>query len=114
MALARPPDGPSHSDPEEVLYRFDQAWLSGVAPRIDEFLPAEGAARRELLEELVKIDLECRWRLAAPGEPRPRLEDYATRYPELLRPSVGLIAEEYQVRRRWGDRPAHDEYAARF
>ena len=68
MVPAHPPadNFPNRDDLEEVVYRFDQAWLSGVAPRIEDFLPGEVEARRQVLEELIKIDLECRWRLAAP------------------------------------------------
>ncbi len=47
----------------------------------------------------------------------PRLEDYARRLPRLgplRRLPLDLICEEYRVRQRWGDRPNHAEYAARF
>jgi serine/threonine-protein kinase len=127
-----------------LLDRFDGAWRGQTPPRIDEFLPpapggaGAGAAalRRDRLEELIKIDLEYRWRLAphdragrsAPGSPgggpggdplpaRPLLEDYLALYHELGPPerlSPALIGEEYRVRRRWGDRPRREEYAARF
>jgi serine/threonine protein kinase len=48
---------------------------------------------------------------------RPRLEDYVRRYPELgplEQVSPAIIGEEYRARQRWGDRPAHDDYLARF
>ena len=47
-----------------ILDRFDQAWESGSAPRIDEFLSSmEQASRSQnLLVELIMIDLERRWR----------------------------------------------------
>lgn len=48
---------------------------------------------------------------------RPLLEDYVRRYPEmgsLEQLDVKLIVEEYRARQRWGDRPEHTEYAARF
>ncbi len=122
----------------EHLDRFEQAWKSGKPPRIDEFLrSALGASpatdertRRLLQEELVKIDLECRWRRAretaeqhrseaSGGErpPHPILEDYVRHYPEvgpLERLPIGLILEEYRVRSRFGRRPESDEYFARF
>ena len=48
---------------------------------------------------------------------RPRLADYAARYP-LLGPveqfSVDLVVGEYYARRRFGDRPAHAEYLEKF
>jgi tRNA A-37 threonylcarbamoyl transferase component Bud32 len=128
------------------LERFEASWCRGDAPRIEDFLPAanttpeDRAARGALLLELIMIDLERRWRRAAPrdangaerpavadrAEPpdlstlpdRPLLEDYIRRFPELgglaedLPPAV--IADEYRVRCRWGDRPRHESYLRRF
>jgi tRNA A-37 threonylcarbamoyl transferase component Bud32 len=115
-------------DPERLIDRFEVAWQGGAVPAIGAFLPPErpgdGARRRELVQELVKIDLEYRWRRPNPDPAgcgswpaRPRLEDYVRRFPDLgpaERLPVGLIGEEYRVRQRWGDRPAHAEYARRF
>ncbi len=131
-----PVQSPHNPEPERLsetlrlLERFEAAWQSDTPPRMEDFLapgtdcgPAwEDQARRTLLEELVQIDLEYRWRrVTAPRTghlpPQPRLEDYAVCYPELgpvERLSPELIAEEYRVRQRWGDRPSPDEYAARF
>jgi serine/threonine protein kinase len=143
-AAAWPPPG----EPTELLSlleRFDRAWQGQSPPRIDEYLPPtsrvaaeEAASRRQRLEELIKIDMEYRWRGAGrardgssasgsggespePGiDPlpvRPLLEDYLVRYQEIGPParlSPELIGEEYRVRRRWGDRPGHAEYLARF
>jgi serine/threonine protein kinase len=68
---------------------------------------------RVVLLELVKIDLEYRWRHGN----TIRLEDYLARFPNLG--SVGdlpvpLIHEEYRVRSRYGDRPSLDSYRERF
>src|SRR5262245_36923315 len=106
---------------EKLVYGFDKAWQSGSVPRLEDFLPqvrATGgdAAYREFLEELVKIDLECRWREGAGGKARLCLEDYSRRFPELApteQLSAELIGEEYRVRQRWGDRPKHTEYVSR-
>jgi hypothetical protein len=103
------------ADLEPLLERFELAWREGAPPAIEEFVPAGLPGRRRLLHELVKIDLEYRWR--RPGPDRPRLEDYAGRLPRLGPPQrlpVELIGEEYRVRQRWGDRPGHAEYAGRF
>lgn len=126
-ASAKPPSLP---DSEAVLARFDHAWQTGQPPRIDDFLPAAPApAGRRLLEELVKIDLEYRWRTgrqlvagkapsaAGPKARGPCLEDYVARHAGLGRLeqlSPELIGEEYRVRRSWGDRPSPASYAARF
>ena len=134
-------------DLEKLLNDFEEAWQSGTPPTIDEFLDAAppglvacGGGRREALEELVKIDLEYRWRLAVsrtlcvgragdhPGTPpawsptpglslQPRLEDYLACFPDLgptERLSPDLIVEEYRVRRLCGDLPPHAEFFRRF
>src|SRR5262249_20153913 len=97
---------------ERLVDAFEQAWQSGTPPAIEDFwapnaqdaVAADDCSRRELLEELVKIDLEYRWRFRA-GSNRtspvgsqeetrsltsarhfpvnPKLEDYVARYPEL-------------------------------
>jgi non-specific serine/threonine protein kinase len=121
-------------DEESLLDRFEEGWRSHPPGDLDEFLAnAEGGGLKPpvgLLEELIKIDLEYRWRCfgrlpatssAAPlaaeaicGYPaRPRLEDYAARHPDATS-SLDLIAEEYRVRCRWGDGPSGDEYLRRF
>ncbi len=109
--------------PGTLLERFEEAWHNGAAPRLEAYLPAGGPARLRVLEELVPIDLEYRWRyVIAPGGSaglgeRPTLEDYLARHPELAGadgPASALIAWEYRVRQRWGDRPSHALYAARF
>jgi len=108
---------------EQVLFDFESAWKSDTPPRLDDFLRAvPEASRQELLEELIVVDLEHRWRngllLAADAPARlgsgPRLEEYLRCYPKLGRPSLEMIGAEYRVRQRWGDRPPPDEYLARF
>src|SRR5262245_56054060 len=101
-------------DAEALLFQFDRAWKQGTPLPFSEILrlleqarPAPTAwERRRLLEELVKIDLEYRWRsqpgspVAGPGK-RPRLEDYLRDHPELgpvEQLSVELIGAEYWVR----------------
>lgn len=110
---------------EHILGDFEAAWKAGAAPRVEDFVtrpPFHGPAvpgeqHSRLLVELVKVDLECRWRQGGAAGGGPRLEDYLARFPELAADSprrLELIGEEYRVRQRWGDRPAHAEYAARF
>src|SRR5262249_20418471 len=94
---------PAPEDLDKVVDRFELAWQGGTPPAIEEFLPAvpsgknsaDNPLRRELVQELVKIDLEYRWRRPtqeaassdAAGPPssdasfsaRPRLEDYVER-----------------------------------
>ena len=114
----------------DQLERFDLAWRNGTPPRIDAFLEAldahGGAAslyphRSRLLAELVKIDMEYRWRgdesAARMGKDGPLLEHYLERFPELgpvERIPADLIGEEYRLRRRLGERLAHPDFLARF
>ena len=137
---------PVWPDWEPSLEAFERAWREGTVPRIDDYLPAmpDGSVH-EALVEIVKLDLEYRWRRAADADSahdtvsvvkvpvakdvgangasgaglpaRPVLEDYASRYPG-LGPAADwppeLIAEEYRVRRQWGDKPGRRSYLARF
>ena len=129
---------------DEACSRFETAWRSGRQPQIEDFLPTAspgkgGATLRNLLVQLVGIDLEWRWKTAAmPAETqsfagqearpdasgssvplprRPRLADYVARY-SLLGPVEGLpndlIVNEYYARSRYGDRPTHAEYLDAF
>src|SRR5438874_2516682 len=146
---AHTPIPPEARDLERVVDSFEQAWQSWTPPPIDQFLPPRTAdpgpaitsARRGLLEELIKIDLEYRWRRRTTGgasteapisgehdetsklgsvdssSKGPLLEEHLSRYPELgslQQVPVDLVAEEYRVRRQWGDQPGHAEYRARF
>ena len=132
----------SKDDFEEQLERFDQAWQENPPPAIGDFLPrldvpaVVGCGRRDLLVELIMIDLECRWQRqlsrvnsalgVSPtgGEPipdalpeKPLLEDYLNQYPDLRSHAdlpIELVGQEYQVRHRWGDRPRHETYVNRF
>src|SRR4051794_19182852 len=102
------------------IVRFEKAWHFGKPPRLADFLPDDhsDAARISVLKELIKIDLEFRWRSAAKTLANQRvLEEYFALHPELQQLSkipVDLILEEYRVRQRWGDRPSHADYAQRF
>lgn len=120
------PDGSTMTDDdlESRCLRFEQDWARRGPVSIADFLegPPIGSTsdRRRLLVELVAIDLEFRWRGARRdvGSPeRLGLEDYVARFPE-LGPldglSAGLIGEEYRVRHRWGGRPSHEGFLARF
>jgi serine/threonine-protein kinase len=107
---------------EDLLEQFEESWRQGHATQIEQFLPplVPGNSRRRLLEELICIDLDYRWRQAmqkqSPG-PRPSLQDYLTRFPELGQLDelpAALIGSEYRIRKHWGDRPNHEDYLARF
>lgn len=99
----------------EILEDFEDCWraqhdadLAAFAARVP-----YGASRERLVRELVKIDLEYRWRR---GE-QVRVETYAERFLELARrdsSSMDLIAEEIRVRILVGRPPTRDELIGRF
>ncbi|MDA1049163.1 MAG: hypothetical protein O3C40_01615 [Planctomycetota bacterium] len=84
--------------------------------------------------ELIAVDQEYRWRRYASssadeqlrpkdhddpsGLPvRPRLEDYWQRFGIVKsddRIATDLLANEYRIRRRYGDNPTREEYLQRF
>lgn len=129
---------PIEGSMEAVYDRFDAAWASDVIPQVEDFLPVglSSEEQRNVLLELVLIDLEKRWQrfhnsgrvsseiaparaaTAHHGIPScPLLEDYCRRYPELGEVdhlSTEAIAHEYRVRSRLGGCPPIDEYSRRF
>lgn len=120
-----PPTVKSADSADSWVDAFESAWLRGARPKIGEYLPAtesfaDGTDRHELLCELVKVDLEFRWRSAAPTlaldslPARPLIEHYVARHPSLRSPTVDLVVEEYRARIHWGDKPTIDSYAERF
>jgi serine/threonine protein kinase len=124
MTQARSPSLPQGPlDADDLLGHFDHAWRSGLAPAIRDYLPllahssGNDPCARQFLEDLIKIDLEYRWRQTEADDNRLRLEDYSRQLPEWLpieQLSDDLIGGEYLVRHLWGDRPSHAEYARRF
>ena len=128
---------------DELCDRFEEAWQSGQAPEVSQFLASQAeqwqqwtpATRRQLLEDLIRLDLIYRWQLHEdPGQTaaiaeletlqtsskdshRRFLEDYIRQHPELGSSgqlALELVLEEYRVRHLWGDRPSHEEYLKRF
>lgn len=99
----------SHDAIDAAIDAFERAWRSGDAPHllgfVDGAVKAEG--RLALLHELVRVDLEYRWRSSGSMDrDRRTLDDYLPLLAELGRRDdlpIDLIAEEYRVRRRWGD-----------
>jgi serine/threonine protein kinase len=111
---------------DDLLDRFDDSWHRQQIPNIAEFLfSGEDANNLLLLIELIKIDLEYRWRTQATVSMAPQtqlpwfslLRDYQRCFPKLGNDCdlpLDLIVEEYRVRRRWGDRPSHYIYTLQY
>ena len=100
----------------ECVDAFINAWDNATEPpALGGFVPPEEPAVRKLiLSELVKVDLEYRWR----GQRYPKLiEDYLADFPEMSddgRAPVDLVYEEYHVRRQAGDATDPKTYFDRF
>jgi tetratricopeptide (TPR) repeat protein len=98
---------------ERIVAAFEDRWEAGPRPEIDDHLPADGAARRAVLVELVHVDLERRLKAGDTA----RVEDYLRRYPELDGERdlvVGLIAAEHEFRGRSEPGLSPEEYLRRF
>jgi len=98
---------------ESILDRFEQAWQHGVEPEIDQFLPGQSGEQRDLLVELVHMDLECRLKAGQ----AIRVENYLHRYPALAQDRLAvldMIAAEFDLRWRTEPLISIDEYTARF
>ena len=128
------------NDPDQCIEQFEASWRRGPPPNLIDFLPSTEKANsdteaRLLIEELVMIDQEYRWRRSPSSEPQiardtrndqsagqqlpptPQLHDYVTLFRQLGAMdelSTEAIANEYRVRQRWGDRPSHQEYTDKF
>jgi serine/threonine protein kinase len=99
---------------ESLAAHFEEAWQHGEPVDLANFLPAPGDALRPIvLHELIKTELEIRWR----NGQGILLEDYLSRFPELGTPATvpaALIYEEYRARQLYGDRPSIADYERRF
>jgi tetratricopeptide (TPR) repeat protein len=78
---AEPSEGTQDSwrQREQLLERFEQAWLRGETPNLADYLPADGAEHRSLLIELVRVDIEFRRKAGLPAQ----IEQYLETFPEL-------------------------------
>lgn len=103
---------------QEIAALFEVAWSKvenkSQAANLEKYLPpANDPLRSRVLQELIKVDLEFRWRRGqAIG-----LEAYLKKFIDLgssrtLSPL--LIYEEYRVRQMFGDKPDIDTYQNRF
>lgn len=90
------------------------AWERDGEARLETFLPPPSdPLRAYVLHELIKTDLDLRWRHGH----AIRLEEYLAHYPELGNVdgmSASLIYEEYRARHLHGDKPTVGSYQGRF
>src|SRR4051812_18113309 len=98
----------------DIAKAYRQALETSGGADLKDFLPPEDDRLRSCaLEELIKADLEFHWERGS----GPLLDDYLTRYPELgpmpALPAT-LICREYELRKRFGDKPELHSYQQRF
>jgi eukaryotic-like serine/threonine-protein kinase len=115
---------PGEPDVGDGVQEFRAAWSVGKPPSVRQFL----ALRQdpEYICQIIAVDLEFRWQhfnsrdaseADAEGFPRfPLIENYAALISnaETFAPTPQLLATEYNVRLKSGDRPSRTEYSARF
>ncbi len=103
---------------QEIADRFEKAWQKvtdqGEPPDLARFLPPpQDPLRKLVLQELIKIDLEARWRRNL----STGIEFYLQRFAELGKAKelpASLLYEEYRIRQYHGDRPPVTAYQRRF
>ncbi len=99
---------------DKLASKLEEAWKKGGPVDLGVLLPPpETPLRKQALVELIKVDLECRWRRGQSVS----LDYYMDKYAELGRPRdlpAKLIFEEYRVRHLWGDKPPLTLYQNRF
>src|SRR5688572_30263692 len=85
---------------------LEDAWKKGQPVDLKNFLPPPGSsARAAILRELIKTDLECRWRRGHPAVLDYYLERFADDLGSAQTLPADLVFEEYRVRQAYGDRP---------
>jgi hypothetical protein len=99
----------------DLADRLEVEWSQADTVALSPLLPAPNdPLRPAVLRELVKTDLEIRWKRGLPAT----LETYLESYPELAAAAddalAELLYEEYRVRRLHGDSPPEQAYKARF
>ncbi|MCI0641317.1 MAG: bifunctional serine/threonine-protein kinase/formylglycine-generating enzyme family protein [Gemmataceae bacterium] len=100
---------------QDAANSLEEAWKKGDTVDLAQYLPPSGVATRTtILQELIKTDLECRWRRGQ----RVGLDYYLEKFPAELGTTqtvpASLIHEEYRVRKNFGDRAPLEQYKDRF
>lgn len=99
---------------DQYVEAYEQAALRSVGAELSAFLPDPHDARyAEVLQELVRVDLELRWQRGCPR----KLDDYLAEWgPPLLAPEVlrQIAFEEFRARRQAGEMVAPAEYERRY
>jgi serine/threonine protein kinase len=98
---------------EQILQRFEAAWIASPCPDVDAFLPNDPELRAFVLPELLCVDLERRLKA---GE-SARVETYLQRYSDLAAQAdavFALLQVEFDQRQGRHPPPTLAEYCQRF
>src|SRR5262245_4847686 len=105
---------PPSIDLEERVEAFERAFVRGTTADIADFLPPiEHPEYRDLLGELIRVEIEMLWARKAPR----LIETYLARFPALRNDPalLGAIAfEEYRQRIDLGEHVTPEEYRRHF
>lgn len=110
-----------------LLNNFEEQWSTGTIPDIARYIE-DSHCNARYLRNLIELDLECRWKRFFKNQIRaecdefgfpllPTIDDYLNILPHDSRSLLSipeLVAEEYRVRIRWGDKPGHSVFVKRF
>src|SRR5215475_2688070 len=103
------------NDLQERMDALVKAWKRGESVDLQKFLPVRNDPnRRSNLIELIKTDMECRWRHGQAVVLGYYLEKFATELGSAEALPAALVYEEYRVRQLFGDRPPLATYQKRF
>ena len=99
------------------LLQFAISWSPPVTPSNGSGCCTNGSSSISISAGAASEAKRRRERTPRPSRSPRLLDGYASEFLELgpvVQLPIELIAEEYRVRRRWGDRPAHDDYFVLF
>jgi hypothetical protein len=97
----------------DIVEAFEASAAADPTADVADFAPPPGSpSRAAALAELIRVDLERRWRAGTPE----RLSAYLRRFPEAFAaPFVGGLAfEEYRQRCHAGEQVSPSEYRDRY
>ena len=98
---------------ELVVADFESQWISTSPPAIADFVDPDVSSNRDLLVELIRIDIEFKFANDLPVS----VEDYLHMFETVpfTKDQVSLLAfEEYRLRFQHGESPDKQEYEKRF
>lgn len=105
---------PKKLSDETLLDEFEAIWMAGLVPDINAFIASHQEQiddANELLLELVRIDLEYRFRSSLLAT-KP-LTSYLAEYPQLVL-TKEIIEDEWRLRQRFGEPLSEDEWRSAY